>query len=89
MQYESVIAFGDIRILEGEDEQRRALYGLLNKYFPEMESGVDYRPITDQELKRTSVYAIAIDSWSGKRNWPERAEQSPDWPALAEALLIG
>jgi nitroimidazol reductase NimA-like FMN-containing flavoprotein (pyridoxamine 5'-phosphate oxidase superfamily) len=89
VQYESVIAFGDIRILEGEDEQRRALYGLLNKYFPEMESGVDYRPITDQELKRTSVYAIAIDSWSGKRNWPERAEQSPDWPALAEALLIG
>jgi hypothetical protein len=34
-------------------------------------------------------YAIAIDSWSGKRNWPERAGQSLDWPALAEAWLVG
>ncbi len=88
VQYESVIAFGDIRVLEKMDAQRRALYGLLDKYFPEMKSGEDYRPITDQELMRTSVYAIAIDSWSGKRNWPERAEQSPDWPALAEAWLM-
>jgi nitroimidazol reductase NimA-like FMN-containing flavoprotein (pyridoxamine 5'-phosphate oxidase superfamily) len=84
VQYESVIAFGDIRVLEKADEQRRALHGLLDKYFPEMKPGEDYRPITDQELKRTSVYAISIDSWSGKRNWPEKAEQSSAWTALAE-----
>jgi hypothetical protein len=30
-----------------------------------MTSGEDYRPITDEELKRTSVYAIAIESRSG------------------------
>lgn len=34
-------------------------------------------------------YAITIDSWSGKRNWPERTEQSPDCPALMEAWLVG
>ena len=62
---------------------------MIEKYFPGMHPGEHYRPITDQELKRIAVFAIAIDSWSGKRNWPERAEQSPDWPALAEALLIG
>jgi nitroimidazol reductase NimA-like FMN-containing flavoprotein (pyridoxamine 5'-phosphate oxidase superfamily) len=89
VQYKSVIAFGDIRILEDAGEQRRALYGLLEKYFSEMKSGVEYRPISDQELKRTSVYAIAIDSWSGKRNWPEHADQSPDWPALNETWLAG
>jgi hypothetical protein len=84
IQYESVIAFGRIRILEDLEEKRRALYGLIGKYFPRMTAGQEYRPITDKELKRTSVYAIAIDSWSGKRNWKERADQSDEWPPLAE-----
>jgi nitroimidazol reductase NimA-like FMN-containing flavoprotein (pyridoxamine 5'-phosphate oxidase superfamily) len=83
-QYESVIAFGKVRLLEDAEEQCRALYGLISKYFPGMEPGEHYRPITDQELKRTSVYAIAIEGWTGKRNWKERADQSPDWPALDE-----
>ena len=34
--------------------------------------------------KRTSVYAIQIESWSGKRNWAARADQSDEWPPLAE-----
>lgn len=84
-QYESVIAFGKIRIVQDEEEQRLALYGLIEKYFPEMQPGVHYRPITDQELKRTSVYAMTIESWSGKRNWKERAVQSEEWPPLNEA----
>jgi nitroimidazol reductase NimA-like FMN-containing flavoprotein (pyridoxamine 5'-phosphate oxidase superfamily) len=84
IQYESVIVFGQIRVLQDFEEKRRALYGLIGKYFPTMTAGQEYRPITDKELKRTSVYAIAIDSWSGKRNWAERADQSDEWPALAE-----
>jgi hypothetical protein len=85
IQYESVIAFGRIRVLEDFEEKRRALYGLIGKYFPTMTAGQEYRPITDKELKRTSVYAIAIASWSGKRNWVERADQSDEWPPLDEA----
>lgn len=84
IQYESVIAFGRIRILEDLAEKQRALYGLIGKYFPRMTAGQEYRPITDKELKRTSVYAISIESWSGKRNWKERADQSDEWPPLAE-----
>ena len=87
IQYESAIVFGKIRILDEEQEKRRALTGLIAKYFPQMEAGVDYRPITDQELRRTSVYAIAIDSWSGKRNWKEQAEQSEEWPPLRKELI--
>jgi len=82
VQYESVIAFGSIRVVDDADEQRHALYGMLKKYFPDMTPGQEFRPITDQELKRTSVYAIAIESWSGKRNWAEEAEQSNEWPRL-------
>jgi nitroimidazol reductase NimA-like FMN-containing flavoprotein (pyridoxamine 5'-phosphate oxidase superfamily) len=79
VQYRSVIAFGTARVLEDPDEGRRALYGLIGKYFPDMRPGKEYRPITDKELARTSVYAIAIESWSGKENWKERAEQSREW----------
>jgi len=79
-----VIAFGKIRVLDGEEEQRRALNCLIAKYFPDMTPGVHYRPITDQELKRTSVYAITIESWSGKRNWKDRADQSEEWAPLEE-----
>jgi uncharacterized protein len=76
LQYRSVMVFGTVRILESVEEQRVALYGLLNKYFPDMQAGREYRPITDKELKRTSVYELKIESWSGKENWNERAEQS-------------
>ena len=82
LQYQSVVIFGKIRVIEDADEKRYALYGLISKYFPDMQPGQEYRPITDGELKRTSVYAIAIESWSGKRNWPEQAEQSDEWPRL-------
>ncbi len=84
IQYESVIAYGTIRTLEDFEEKRRALCGLIGKYFPAMRAGQEYRPITDQELRHTSVYAIAVESWSGKRNWPDRADQSDEWPVLDE-----
>ncbi|MFN8460696.1 MAG: hypothetical protein U0X93_02830 [Anaerolineales bacterium] len=46
--------------------RRRLLYGLIGKYFPAMTAGKEYREITDKELRATSVYAIQIESWSGK-----------------------
>ena len=75
VQYRSVVIFGTVRILDGE-EARHALYGLLQKYFPTMTPGKEYRLVTDADLRRTSVYAIHIDSWSGKENWPEPADQT-------------
>lgn len=84
LQYRSVMVFGTAHILEDEKEKRAALYGLIKKYFPEMEAGKEYRPITDKELKRTTVYAIEIESWSGKENWKDKADQSDEWPALGE-----
>ena len=83
-QYECVIAFGRIRVIKDIDEKRDVLNELLQKYFGEMRSGEDYRPITDNELKRTSVYGIKIESWSGIRNWEERADQAEnnEWPNL-------
>lgn len=87
IQFESVIAFGNVRVIEDEIEARRALEGLLDKYFPHMQSGKHYRPITEKELKRTSIYAMIITSWSGKRNWKEQAVQSQEWPPLPSEML--
>lgn len=82
IQYQSAIVFGKIQVVDGDEEKRYALYGLISKYFPDMKPGKEYRPITDEELRRTSVYAITIESWSGKRNWPDETEQSDEWPLL-------
>lgn len=87
VQYASVIAFGTVRIIKDAEAKRRALYGLIEKYFPGMAAGKEYRSITDEELVSTSVYAISIESWSGKENWPEQAEQSDEWAPLAEQWL--
>ena len=84
VQYRSVMVFGTVRILESDEEKRAALTGLLEKYFPAMQAGREYRPITDNELKRTSVYELKIESWIVKENWNERADQSDEWPALDE-----
>jgi hypothetical protein len=66
-EYASVMVFGRARLVDDPDEQRRGLQGLLDKYFPDRQPGLDYRPITDEELERTSVYAIEIEAWSGKQ----------------------
>ena len=84
LQYRSVVVFGKVRVVEGE-EARQALYGLVQKYFPTMTPGEEYRLISDDDLARTSVYAVQIESWSGKENWAERAEQTDEHPALDPA----
>jgi len=84
IQFRSVIVFGNARLITDPEEARKVMYSLIHKYFPEMTAGKEFREITDKELKRTSVYAIKIDEWSGKENWKDRADQSDEWPALED-----
>jgi nitroimidazol reductase NimA-like FMN-containing flavoprotein (pyridoxamine 5'-phosphate oxidase superfamily) len=67
VEFTGVVVFGQARLLEENDEKERALQGLLDKYFPDLEPGADYRPITPEELELTAVFAVDIDAWSGKR----------------------
>ena len=75
VEYAGVVAFGVGRIVEDREEARTALQMLLDKYAPHLRPGVDYRPTTDDELRRTAVYRIDIDAWSGKQK--EVAEDFP------------
>jgi len=86
-QYRSVMVFGRVEILVDDEQRRAALYALIQKYFPALTPGKEFRPITDPELARTTVYALQIETWSGKENWAEQAEQLPDWPPLPDDLL--
>ena len=67
VEYAGVVAFGTGRVVEDEDEARMALQMLLDKYAPHLRPGVDYRATTDDELKRTAVYRIDVEAWSGKQ----------------------
>jgi hypothetical protein len=81
-QYRSVMVFGEARLIQDATEQQQLMHALIAKYFPKMELGKDYRPASELELKRTTVYGLQIESWSGKENWKDQADQSDEWPAL-------
>jgi hypothetical protein len=82
LQFRSALVFGKARVVAGPDEARALMEALIEKYFPAMRRGVDYRGPTPAEMKRTSVYEVAIEAWSGKENWKDRADQSDEWPGL-------
>ena len=75
VEYAGVVAFGTGRVVEDREEACTALQMLLDKYAPHLRPGVDYRPTTDGELKRTAVYRIDVETWSGKQK--EVAEDFP------------
>lgn len=66
VEYKSVIVFGSVEIIEEEEKAKAALQKLMDKYFPNHKPGKDYREIIPEEIKRTSVYKIIIESMSGK-----------------------
>jgi nitroimidazol reductase NimA-like FMN-containing flavoprotein (pyridoxamine 5'-phosphate oxidase superfamily) len=66
VEYASVVVFGEIEILTDTGQAQYGLQLLLDRYFPHLKSGTDYREITPEELNITAVYRIRISSWSGK-----------------------
>ena len=66
VEYASVVVFGQIVTIRDEDEARYGLQLLLERYFPHMQPGQDYREIIPEELNITAVYRIDIQAMSGK-----------------------
>jgi nitroimidazol reductase NimA-like FMN-containing flavoprotein (pyridoxamine 5'-phosphate oxidase superfamily) len=67
VEYAGVTVFGQASVIEDAEAARDALQMLLDKYAPHLRPGVHYRPIQLDEIKRTAVYRIDIEAWSGKR----------------------
>jgi hypothetical protein len=68
VEYASVIITGRATRVDDEEAARHALQQLISRYFPHLHAGVDYRSPTEDEARRTAVYRIAIDTWSGKQH---------------------
>jgi len=75
VEYSGVSAYGLGRVVEDPDEAKAALQMLLDKYAPHLRPGRDYRATTDEELTRTAVYRVDVETWSGKQK-----EVEPDFP---------
>ena len=66
-------------VVEDDEEKARALQLLLDKYAPQLKPDRDYRPANQEELDRTSVFRIEIESWSGKKNEKEAGFPGAFW----------
>lgn len=75
VEYASVVAFGTGSVVRDPNEAKAALQMLLDKYAPHLRPGRDYRATTDEELARTAVYRIDVETWSGKQK-----AVAPDFP---------
>ena len=75
VEYASVVVFGEAELITDMDSARHGLQLLLDRYFPNLKPGSDYREIHPVELDQTAVYRIKIQSWSGKEE-----HKSPDFP---------
>jgi nitroimidazol reductase NimA-like FMN-containing flavoprotein (pyridoxamine 5'-phosphate oxidase superfamily) len=63
--YKSVVCFGKAEFVEGQVEKRRILEKMVQKYVP---SSYAFSPMKDQNIKKTAVVRIVIESMSGKEN---------------------
>ena len=75
VEYAGVVVFGTGHVVEDEDEATYGLRILLEKYAPHLRYGEDYRHVTAEELKRTAVFRVDVESWSGKQK-----EVAADFP---------
>ena len=63
--YESVICFGKAEFVEEPVEKRRILEAMVRKFVP---SDQPFPPLKDQNIAKTAVIRIVIESMSGKTN---------------------
>jgi hypothetical protein len=63
--YKSVICFGQASFVENPLEKRRILDRMVQKYVP---ARYPLSPLKDENIEKTAVVKIAIDSMSGKEN---------------------
>lgn len=85
VEYAGVVCFGRGTVVEDPEEATEALRRLLERYAPHLRYGEDYRAVTPDELKRTAVYRVDIETWSGKQKEVDAdfpGAYAPVWPEI-------
>ncbi|MBW3534427.1 MAG: pyridoxamine 5'-phosphate oxidase family protein [Gemmatimonadetes bacterium] len=83
VEYAGVVILGRGVVVDDPEEKEHGLQLILDRYAPHLRPGRDYRPITAGELKRTSVYRIDVEAWSGKQK-----AVAPDFPGAFELPAV-
>ena len=86
--YRSVMAFGEAVKLDDPEEKRTALNAYIERFLPNRNR--ELRPITDQELKATTVLGMTIEEASAKIRTgpPKDDEEDYDLPVWAGVVPI-
>ena len=75
-EYQSIIIYGKIRIVEEENEKMKAMKHFFNKFFQHIPT-TDYKEFTATEANPIYVVKVKIDKWVGKQHLePEKALSS-------------
>lgn len=75
VEYASVVAYGEVDLLEGRAEKRRVLEAFMEKFAPHLTPGEDYEEMSEESIDRTAVYRLDVARWSGKEG-----EKPPAYP---------
>ncbi len=75
VEYASVVVFGVVHVVGDQVEILAALQLFMDKYAPHLLRGLDYPPISSDDLDGLAVYRLEITGWSAKQS---RAD--PDFP---------
>jgi len=67
LEYASVVAYGNIALVEDGDEANYGLQLLVEKYFPHLQPDADYKRAQPEEIKVTAVFRLDIETWMGKQ----------------------
>jgi nitroimidazol reductase NimA-like FMN-containing flavoprotein (pyridoxamine 5'-phosphate oxidase superfamily) len=88
MNYRSVVVLGKARVVSDDAEKREALRCFTDHIVPGRWS--DLRPLTDQEVRATSVLALPITEASAKirSGAPIDDEEDYEWPVWAGVVPL-
>lgn len=85
-EYQSVVIYGTIRIIEDEQERMQAMSDFFDRYFAQIPKDT-YDAFTSAQSKPIHVAKIRIEQWFGKQHAvPALATDAffPDFPAVME-----
>jgi hypothetical protein len=79
-EYASVLCYGPLELVHDLAARKRGLEGLMAKYAPHLKAGVDYQPMPDADIERTSVFRLRIKERVAKHNVKPPGYPAYDYP---------